>query len=368
MAQALTMAELMAKHQSSLKSYKKGDTAQGIITKLTSGEILVDIGAKTEAVVLEKDKSILHSLLSGLKVGDSVNVSVLNPESDQGNPVVSLRKFIDGRLWGELEKLKSDEVVLEITVSNVTKGGFLVVTDDGLSGFLPNSQTILNDNPQSFIGKKIKAVVLEINRSLHKIIFSQKAGVADEDFSKSTAQVKTGEVVDVVVSSTTPFGIFVSVKGIEGLRPGDTSGLEGFIHLSELSWEKIESAENYFKVGEKIKAQVVGVDKDAKRVNLSIKRMTKDPFEEVSKQYPAEKKVRGVVKQIGSIGIILDLGTHSASSGQLGIEGLIKKDKIPPSSKYLVGDEIEATVNEIDIKRHRIMLSPVLKEKPIGYR
>ena len=356
---ATTMAELMAKHQSSLKSYKKGDTAQGIITKLTSGEILVDIGAKTEAVVLEKDKSILHSLLSSLKVGDSVNVSVLNPESDQGNPVVSLRKFIDGRLWGELEKLKNDEMVLEITVSNVTKGGFLVVADDGLSGFLPNSQTILNDNPQSFVGKKIKAVVLEINRPLHKIIFSQKAGVADADFSKSTAQVKIGEIVDAIVSSNTPFGVFVSVESTKGAAP-EGSAPEGFIHLSELSWEKTESAENYFKVGEKIKAQVIGVDRDAKRINLSIKRMTKDPFEDTAKQFSLDKKINGRITQIGSIGILLDLGD--------GIEGLIRKDKIPPASSYSVGDELEATVSEIDIKRHRVILSPVLKEKPIGYR
>lgn len=349
MAKASTMAELMAKHQSSLKSYRKGDTAQGIITKLTSGEILVDIGAKTEAVVLEKDKDLLRSLLSTLKTGDSVNVSVLNPESDLGNPVVSLRRFMDERVWGKLENQKAEKTILEILITDITKGGFLVSTDEGLSGFLPNSQTILNDNPQSFVGKKIKALVLELNRELHKIIFSQKAAFGDEDFKIVSDSVKPGEIVDALVSSNTPFGIFVSV-----------GKLEGFIHLSELSWEKTETAENYFKIGEKIQAQVLGIDKDAKRVNLSIKRMTKDPFEDTAKQYSLDKKVRGVIKQISSLGITVDLGDS--------LEGLIKKDKIPPSSTYSAGDEIEATVSEIDIKRHRIILSPVLKEKPIGYR
>lgn len=360
MANATSMAELMAKKQPSIKLFKKGETVEGTITKLTSSEILVDIGAKTEAVVLEKDKTILRSLLESLKVGNKVSVYVLNSESDQGNPVVSLRRFIDEKLWVSLDQLKNDAVLLKVLVTNLTKGGFLVTTDDGLSGFLPNSQTILNDNPQSFVGKKIEVLVLELNRALHKIIFSQKAAMGDADFSKATSQVRVGEIVDTVVSSTTPFGIFVSVKGMEGLRPGEASGLEGFIHLSELSWDKIETAENYFKVGEKIQAQVLGVDKDAKRVNLSIKRMTKDPFEELSSKFTPDKKVRGTVKQIGSIGIILDLGE--------GIEGLIKKDKIPPSSSYSVGDEVEATISEIDIKRHRIILSPVLKEKPIGYR
>lgn len=349
MAHASSMAELMAKTKPSIKSFKKGENVTGIITKLTSSEILIDIGAKTEAVVLEKDKTILRSLLESLKEGDKVSVYVLNSESDQGNPVVSLRRFIDEKLWVRLDKLKNDATVLKVLVTNLTKGGFLVTTDDGFSGFLPNSQTILNDNPQSFVGKKIEVLVLELNRELHKIIFSQKAALGDEDFKLVSDAVKPGEIIDAIVSSCTSFGIFVSI-----------GELEGFIHLSELAWEKTESSENYFKVGEKIKAQVIGVDKEAKRINLSIKRMTKDPFEENAKKFTLDKKVTGVVKQINSLGIVVDLGDA--------LEGLIKKDKIPPSSKYSVGDSIEATVTEIDIKRHRIILTPVLKEKPIGYR
>lgn len=356
---ATTMAELMAKKQPSIRSFKKGEIVSGTITKLSSSEILVDIGAKTEAVVLEKDKNLLRSLLSTLEVGDKVNVSILNPESDQGNPVVSLRRFMDERHWGALDKLKNEEQTLEITVTDVTKGGFLVTTADGMSGFLPNSQTILNDTPASFVGKKIKAHVLEINRTLHKIIFSQKAAFGEGDFSKATSQVRPGKIVDAVVSNTTPFGVFVSVKGTaQGALPA--TNLEGFIHLSELSWDKIETAENYFKAGETISVQILGIDKDAKRVNLSIKRMTKDPFEDTAKQYSPDKKVRGVVKQIGSLGITLDLGD--------GVEGLIKKDKIPPSTSYATGDELEGIVSEVDIKRHRVILTPVLKEKPIGYR
>lgn len=349
MANATSMAELMAKTQSSIRSFKKGEIVKGTVTKLSASEILIDIGAKTEAVVLEKDKNILHSLLSALKVGDKVDVSILNPESDLGNPVISLRRFMDEKVWVALEKLKNDETMLLVNVTDVTKGGFLVTTADGVSGFLPNSQTILNDNPQSFIGKKIKTQVLELNRPLHKIIFSQKAALGEEDFSRSTSMVRTGEIVDTLVSSTTAFGVFVSVKG-----------MEGFIHLSELSWDKLDSAQDYFKVGESVKAQVLGIDKDAKRVNLSIKRMTKDPFEDTSKQYSPDKKVRGTILQISSIGIRVDLGE--------GLEGLIKKEKVPPSSTYATGDEIEATVSEVDIRRHKVILTPILKEKPIGYR
>ena len=356
MPKATSMAELMAKAQPSIKSFKKGELVKGTVTKLTSAEILIDIGAKTEAVVLEKDKSILRSLLSSLKEGDSVSVSILNPESDQGNPVVSLRRFMDERVWEGLEKLKNSQLVLDILVTDLTKGGFLVTTNEGLAGFLPNSQAILNDSPASFVGKKVKSVVLEINRSLHKIIFSQKAAISGADFSKAASEVKSGEKVDAVVSSTTPFGIFLSVKN--ATQGGEA--LEGFIHLSELSWDKIETAENYYKVGEKIQAEVLGVDKDAKRVNLSVKRLTIDPFEEASKHFNVDKKVVGTISKISSLGATIDLGD--------GIEGLIKKEKLPPTSSFAVGDEIEATVSETDTRRHRIILVPVLKEKPIGYR
>lgn len=356
MANATSMAELMAKSSLPIKSFKKSEIVKGKITKLTSSEILVDIGAKTEAVVLEKDKSILRTLLGSLKVGDSVEVSVLNPESDQGNPVVSLRKFIDERLWGDLDKLREDGVIMDITITDLTKGGFLVTTSDGLSGFLPNSQVILNDTPSSFVGKKIKAVIVEINRQLHKIIFSQKAATTDADFSKTVSEIKAGDTVDALVSNTTTFGIFVSVKS-----PSKDSGqaAEGFIHLSELSWDRVESAEGYYKTGEIVKAKVIGIDKEGKRINLSVKRLSEDPFEKLSSQFALDKKVKGEVKQIGSLGVTLDLGE---------VEGLIKKDKIPPTTKYNVGDNVEAIVSEIDVKRHRIILVPALKEKPMGYR
>src|SRR3989344_4163814 len=128
MVKATSMAELMAKKQPSIKSFKKGEIVEGTITKLTSSEILIDIGAKTEAVVLEKDKNILHSVLSMFKVGDKVNVQILNPESDEGNPVVSLRRFVGERHWGELEKLKNEDKTVDVTITDLTKGGFLVTT------------------------------------------------------------------------------------------------------------------------------------------------------------------------------------------------------------------------------------------------
>ncbi len=348
-----TMAELLASRKSTFVSPKKGEILEGTVTKLTSSEILVDIGAKTEAVVLEKDKKILKNLLSNLKVGDRVSVSVLNPESDLGNPVVSLRRFIDDKLWDRLLELQKNKEIFDVIVNEATKGGFLVSTSNGISGFLPNSHTLFTESGQDLVGHSLKAVLLELNKPLKKIIFSQKAAMADTDFEGAVKNLKPEQKIDSIVSNIAPFGVFTSIQ------IGDKY-IEGFIHISEISWSKAEDALNSFKTGEKIKALITGFDKEAKRVNLSVKRLIKDPFEEKLKTYVPDKKVTGTISRIAPSGVTLDL--------EEGIEGFIRKEKIPPTVSYKTGSSVEAIVSEVDPRRHRVILVPVLKEKPIGYR
>lgn len=348
-----TMAELMARHTSSFKSFKKGETLEGIVTKLTPSEILVDIGAKTEAQVFEKDKGILKSILSAVKLGDKVSVYILNPESDLGYPVVSLRKFIDERQWGDLEKLQKAKTIIEVSVVDSTKGGFLVEADSGKEGFLPNSHAMLSESAGNIIGRKIKVILVELSREQNKIIFSQKAAIDPGEFKKSVEGIKEGATFDTKISNLTNFGIFVSFnyKGKD---------LEAFIHSSELSWERAELTDDKYKPGQKLTAQVIGIDNEAKRVNLSVKRLTADPFEEATKEYTQDKKIKGKITFITDLGITLDLGND--------IEGFIKKDKVPLNISFSPGQEIEASVSEIDKKRRKVILTPVLKEKPIGYR
>ena len=349
----MTMAELLASHKSTFVSPKKGEILEGTVTKLTSSEILVDIGATTEAVVLEKDKRILRSLLSNLKVGDKVTVSVLNPESDLGNPVVSLRRFIDDRLWVRLDALLKSKELLEVSVNEATKGGFLVSSRDGIEGFLPNSQTMFTESGQDLVGKTLKVVIIELNKSLHKIIFSQKSAMGDSDFNDAVKSLKPEQKIDSVISNIAPFGIFTSIQL-------DDKFVEGFVHISEISWEKTENIGKDFKVGDKITALITGFDKEAKRVNLSLKRLTKDPFEEKLKNYVQDKRVEGTVSKVIATGVLVEL--------EEGVEGFIRKEKIPPTVSYSAGSSVTATVSEVDGKKHRVILVPVLKEKPIGYR
>jgi small subunit ribosomal protein S1 len=360
---ATSMADLMAKvaaAKTPFVSPHKGDMLVGTITKLTSGEILVDINAKTEAVVLEKERNIMNKILSSYKVGDKVSVQVLNPESDFGYPVVSLRRSVGDITWDRLAKLQKAQEPIEVNLDMATKGGFLATTSDGISGFLPNSHTSSLENPQGLIGKKIKVVVLETNRVLNKIIFSQKQVMGPAGFQKLISNLKVGQKIDAVVSNVAPFGVFLSIP-VDDPAKGEAGKLaEGFIHISETSWENVENLTDLFKSGDKITGVVIGFDKESRRVNLSLKRLSADPFEKKMDEFTIDKKIKGKVTRIISSGALLDLGDN--------ITGLIKKEKIPVSTIYKEGQEVEVTVSLVDKKRHRVEITPVLLRKSIGYR
>lgn len=346
------MAELMQKTSGSapITTLTKGQSVKGVITKLTSSEIFVDVGGKTHAMVLEKDRRIFRSIMARFKVGDTVEVNVLSPESEFGYPVVSLRRYLDNLTWNQLQETKAKKQTIPVTVNSKTAGGYLVTTEDGMSGFLPNSQAQITDDATN---KKIDAYVIELAKDTKRIIFSQKPPMSKEDFEKAVSKFKIGQIVDATVTTAAAFGIFVVVKS------GNTQ-LDGLVHVSEISWENGDEELANFSGGQTIAAQIIGFDSDAKRLDLSIKQQTPDPFEELMKQYTVDQKITGQVTKVAQNGVNIQL--------ENGVEGFIRKDKIPPNVAYKQGQEITATVSEIDKRKHRLVLAPVLKEKPIGYR
>lgn len=357
-SKATSMADLMAKHSQTFVKLEKGQRVIGTITKLTPSEILLDIGAKTEAVVLEKDRKILRHLMGLLKVGDKVEASILNPESDMGYPVVSLRRFADNATWKLLEELLASGEKIEVVVSEMTKGGFLVNSTSGLSGFLPNSHLLPSEDTDELVGKTLKVSIVDLNREQKKVIFSQKGIISPEEFSK--AVYKKGAKVSGVVSNITSFGIFVTLSRADGKE----GTIDGLVHISEVSWEKTEDLPSLFSIGQQVEAVVLGVDTQAKRVELSIKRLSEDPFSEVTKQFSVDKKVSGQVTAIDENGVSIDLG----KVGSVSVGGLIRKEKISPNTKYEIGQTVEATVIQVDAKKRKVLLTPVLKEKPLMYR
>lgn len=353
------MAKLLAAHQNKFVTLKKGETVKAKLTKLTTNEILVDAGAKTEAHVLERDKRIIQTILSTFKVGDTVEVSVLNPESESGQPVVSLRRYLGDMAWGKLEELQKKSEQVEVTVKDSTKAGYLVDTAFGISGFLPQSHTAYSADGVK-PGQTVMVTVLETNRKDNKAIFSQKKTMSAEDFAKLTKQFKVGDKVKVTITNVTPFGLFVALPLPKADK--DATELEGFIHISETSWDKVDDIASDYTAGEEIEAVLTKFDNETHRVSLSIKRLTADPFETLIEEYPVDTKVKGEVVRIEDGDVVF------AINGNEAVEGVLKKDKIPPTTTYSAGQTVNLTISDYDKRKHRILVSPVLLEKPMGYR
>lgn len=356
---ATSMAELMQKSKTSFVTLRKGEPVKGRITKLSSSEILVNVGAKAEAIVLEKERHIMRNLLRMLKVGDEVTVGVLSPESEIGNPIVSLRRFIDDLIWESFTKKQEAQEQIKVTVKEVTKGGYIAETEEAIFGFMPNSQLISQAENPEMVGKHIPVYILEQNRQAHKLLFSQKPLMNDKQFEEIVKTLKSGQKINVVVTHIANFGVFAAV-------PVGQTTIDGLIHISEVAWEKTEDMAGIFTVGQTVEAVVIGIDREAKRIDLSVKRLTADPYQEALKKYSPEQKITGTVIKVFDGGIALNIEDASIPEGK--IEAIIRKEKIPPTTTYEVGQTITITINEIDTKRHRLIVVPVLKEKPIGYR
>ncbi len=358
-APAQSMAELMAKHGNDVQPLKKGEEVTGIVTALTP-DIMLHVD-KIDVTVMETDRKLHKQLMTMLKVGDSVKAVVLYPESDSGYPAVSLRLFMEKKTWEYLEDLQKKGEKVSVTVAEVTKGGLVVEMRSGTSGFLPNSH-MNRGNSESLVGQEIQVSIAEVNREAKKVVFSQKGALTANDFANLATQYKAGTKVKGVVSGITQFGIFVTLPFTS--TSGEKSTIDGLVHISEVAWEKTSDLSEIFETGQHVEAVVIGVDSRSKRIDLSIKKLSHDPFQAVLENFPAEKKITGTAKEMTQDGLIVDLGNVDG----LTVEGLIKKDKIPPTTTYEIGKSVTATVVSVDARKRKVMLTPVLMEKPLMYR
>jgi ribosomal protein S1 len=345
------MAELMSRQPSQFQSLKRGDKVTGTVKKLTPKEILLDIGYKSDALVIEYDKQNLENLLSILKVGDTVTASVISPESEEGFPVLSLRRMLEERVYGSLEAVFKADTTLTAHVLEVTRGGYFIETAEGIKGFLPNSQLREGRLTQ---GDTVEVKVIEFDREKKRVIVSQKATHYLMNITEIDKLVKRDAVIKGVVTLVTPYGIYLEVS------PKEKVLIEGFIHISEVSHQRVEGLEGKYKIGETLETQVIGLDIDNKRVNLSLKRLEKDNFDDVKKKYKVEETITGTVVDIKPRGITLQVET--------GVMAFITSSKIPTDKQYKKDDKVEAEVTGFDDKKRLILVSPVLKTKVIGYR
>ncbi len=342
---------LLKNHQ--IARIKKGTEIEARILAISKKGAQFDVGAKTNAVLGDREVKEISTYLSYLKPGDMIKVRIISEESREGFPVVSMRKFFEKGKWEILEEKKKKEEEIEVVCGAYGKGG-VFIDFMGIRGVIPKIQLterFLND-PQKLEGQKIKVKVLEVDQSKNRLVVSQKAAelnISQKGLKKEFDKIKVGEKYKAKVLGVSEFGIFCEVNGVEGL-----------IHISEISWEKVTNVASIAKPGDEIEIVVVEKNKNDLKLNLSIKRLSFDPWEKAEEKYPKDKEVEGEVVRKEKYGYFVRL--------EPGIEGLIHESKLKGDENIKVGQKIKAFIERVNKSSRRLSLVLPQKEKPVTYR
>lgn len=361
---AKTMADLLAQVGTQPRLPQRGTMIKGRITHRTKSALFVDVGGKTEGVVAEKEFQLAKEYIEHLKEGDEIEAYVISSENDRGQILMSLKKAAEDTKWSDFENAMKEGKAITVRGLEVNKGG-LIVSVDNVRGFIPTSQfgRSAAGNLGKLKGKNIQAKVIEVDREKNRLIFSERFVSEAEELALKTAALQTvteGQTLEGVVTGVMPFGAFIAVT-LHITEPVKKDiGVEGLVHVSELSWRKIGTPADVLKPGQKVTVKVMNVDTAAGKLNLSIKQLTADPWQEVAEKYPVGSVITGVVTRIASFGVFVQV--------EDGIDGLIHSSKLNPSDTYAPGQEVQVTVEEVEPKQRRMSLSPVLTEVPIGYK
>ncbi len=355
------MEELLAITGYQLQGLKKGNVLEGTIVRVSSKEITVNIGRKTECVVIDRELETYKEALMALKPGDKVVCQVIVEENDRGNPVVSLRRNIFEKRWTELEAYQKSGEAAEVILKEPVRGGILV-DYGGIRGYIPQSQldSEVAKQQDRVSGRRVKAKVIEVDKATNRLVFSQRAAAEGQALIKQKevlALVPVGESVKAAITGVVPFGAFAKFS-VD--KDGESIDVEGLIHISEIAWEKVDDPNAYLKVGDSLKVKVVGVDEKTGKLTLSLKQLLPDPWEHVLDMFEKDQVVKGTVTRVTPFGIFVSLSP--------GIEGLIHISKVSPGEEPKVGQEITCAIEEIKPDQRKVSLSMTLTEKPVGYR
>jgi small subunit ribosomal protein S1 len=341
--------DFLAAIDRTIKYFNDGDIVEGTIVKVDRDEVLLDIGYKTEGVIPSRELSIKHDVDPSevVKVGDEIEALVLQKEDKEGRLILSKKRAQYERAWGTIEAKKDADEVVEGTVIEVVKGGLIL--DIGLRGFLPASLVEMRRvrDLQPYVGKTLEAKIIELDKNRNNVVLSRRAWLEQtqsevrSDFLNKLAkgQVRTG-----VVSSIVNFGAFVDLGGVDGL-----------VHVSELSWKHIDHPSEVVEVGQEVTVEVLDIDMDRERVSLSLKATQEDPWRQFARTHQLGQVVPGTVTKLVPFGAFVRV--------QDGIEGLVHISELAerhielPEQVVQVGDSILVKVIDIDLERRRISLS-----------
>ena len=332
---------------SSMKDLKEGEIVQGEVIQITSDHVVVDVGYKSEGRISISQFRAKDGTTT-VEVGESVQVFLEQWEDDDGEIVLSKDKADQLRVWEEINKVLEKDGVIEGRVSAVIKGGLSV--DIGVEAFLPGSQVDLHPirDLASLIGQIFKFKVLKFNKRRGNIVLSRRALLEKEReaLRKETVQsLKEGQIVEGIIKNITDYGLFVDLGGIDGL-----------LHITDISWGRVTNPSEMFKIGEQIKVKIISFDRDNERVSLGYKQIKPDPWEQAEERYPIGARIKGKIVNITNYGAFIEL--------EEGIEGLIHISEMSwikkvrhPSQLLSIGDLVEAMVLDLDVPRKRISLS-----------
>ena len=363
-----TMEELLATSDYTLSVPKKGETIKGLVTGVNRKMVMVDIGAKTEGIVAEREYDFAKEFIETIKVGDEIDVYVASDENERGQILLSLKRAMFDKLWTMLDDYLKNEKEVVVKTVELNRGG-MIVKWQGLRGFIPSSQfgASYAGALQALVGKDIAVKPIEVDREKNRLIFSEKhvseAAVMEQRESALKA-VKVGNTFSGSVTGVLSFGAFVAVPVTSGLPGGEASKetitVEGLVHISEISWEKVEDIHKYLKVGDKVEVKVLGVEEGTGKLNLSMKQLLADPWSLVAEKYGAGTTVKGIVSRSAPFGVFVNF--------EPGVDGLIHVSRLASFGELKSGEPIEVLVENVDPEHRRMSLGPVLKEVPVGYK
>jgi small subunit ribosomal protein S1 len=341
--------DFLAAIDETIKYFNDGDIVEGTVVKVDRDEVLLDIGYKTEGVIPSRELSIKHDVdpHDVVKTGEHIEALVLQKEDKEGRLILSKKRAQYERAWGTIEKIKDEDGVVTGTVIEVVKGGLIL--DIGLRGFLPASLVEMRRvrDLQPYVGKEIEAKIIELDKNRNNVVLSRRAWLEQTQSEVRQNFLNTlqkGQIRKGTVSSIVNFGAFVDLGGVDGL-----------VHVSELSWKHIDHPGEVVEVGQEVTVEVLDVDMDRERVSLSLKSTQEDPWQQFARTHQIGQVVPGRVTKLVPFGSFVRV--------EEGIEGLVHISELAdrhveiPEQVVQVGDEIFVKIIDIDLDRRRISLS-----------
>jgi small subunit ribosomal protein S1 len=345
----LTPEELIEAMEASFRDFNDGDIVEGEVVKIDRDEVLLDIGYKSEGVIPSKELSIRHDVDPNevVAVGDRIEALVLQKEDKEGRLILSKKRAQYERAWGRIEEVMQSGQTIKGPVIEVVKGGLIL--DIGLRGFLPASLVDLRRvrDLAPFVGTELEAKIIELDRNRNNVVLSRRAFLEEsqsEGRKKFLEGLQKGERRKGTVSSIVNFGAFVDLGGVDGL-----------VHVSELSWKHVDHPGEIVAVGQEVEVEVLDVDLERERVSLSLKSTQEDPWKEFERKYKAGEIIDGQVTKLVPFGAFVRVA-H-------GIEGLVHISELShehvesPEAVLSVGDEVRVKVIDVDVSRRRVSLS-----------